>query len=498
MQRFRGPALLVIFLLTLAGTAQAITPRLRLGRHLHALSRAQLERDVGRAKQRVIVILRDQHRGRPATASSLDERRRLQAHDRRPLVAQISRAGGSVTRQFQTLNGFAATVTRAERSRLAADPAVGKVLPDQVVTLPWAGDGAGAAASVGNPSTPLSTVCPSNASKPLLEPEALQTMHVAFQDPSTPQAASLATGRGVKVAFFADGLDIDNPDFIRADGSRVFVDYKDFSGDGPNAQTGGAEAFGDASSIAAQGRHVYDLSTYVNPAHPLPRGCTITVRGVAPGASLIGMKVFGSVGSAFSSVIVQGMDWAVTHDHADIISESFGGYPIPDSSQDLIRRFNDQAVAAGVTVAQGSGDAGPTASPSAPSTDPLVLNSGASTNFRAYAQGTAYGFQFSKGTYLSDNISAIGGGGFGQDAQSVDFVAPGEADWALCSADIARFTECAGFNGTAQPLHQFGGPSQSTPLTAGAAALIIEAYRGTHAGRTPAPAPVKRLLTSTA
>ena len=107
---------------------------------------------------------------------------------------------------------------------------------------------------------------------------------------------------------------------------------------------------------------------------------------MAPGASLIGMKVFGAASSAFSSVIIQGMDWAVSHDHADIISESFGGYPIPDTAQDLIRRFNDAAVAAGVTVSQGSGDSGATASPSAPSTDPLVLNAGANTNFRAYAR----------------------------------------------------------------------------------------------------------------
>src|SRR6201999_1158778 len=176
----------------------------------------------------------------------------------------------------------------------------------------------------GNPTTPQSGVCPSDPAKPLLEPEALGTMHVAYSNPSTPQAQNLATGKGVKVAFFADGVDINNPDFIRADGSHVFIDYRDFTGEGPNAPSPAAEAFGDASSVAAQGRQTYDLATFVNPAHPLPPGCNIRVRGVAPGASLIGMKVFGEGGS-FSSVIVQGLDWAVTVDHADILSESFGG-----------------------------------------------------------------------------------------------------------------------------------------------------------------------------
>jgi hypothetical protein len=322
-------------------------------------------------------------------------------------------------------------------------------------------------------------------------------------DPTIPQAQTLATGKGVKVAFFADGLDINNPDFIRPDGSHVFIDYKDFTAEGPNAPSGAAEAFGDASSIAAQGRQVYDLSTFVNPGHPLPAGCNITVRGMSPGASLIGMKVFGNASSAYSSVIIQGMDWAVTHDHADIISESFGGYPIPDTAKDLIRQFNDAAVAAGVTVSQGSGDSGATASPSAPATDPLVIDAGASTNFRAYAQTASYAFQFSNGSWLNDNISSIGGGGFGQDAQTVDLVAPGEADWALCTPNVTLYTECTDFKGNPgmgapAPLQQFGGTSQSTPLTAGAAALVIEAYRNTHHGQTPAPALVKRLLTSTA
>jgi hypothetical protein len=106
---------------------------------------------------------------------------------------------------------------------------------------------------------------------PLLEPEALSLMNV----PTT------ADGRGVKVAYLADSLDPNNPDFIRADGSHVFVDLEDFIGEDPNLGGGGGQAFGDASSIASQGRQVYDLSLFASPAHPLPPGCTIRVQGVA-------------------------------------------------------------------------------------------------------------------------------------------------------------------------------------------------------------------------
>src|SRR4051812_33488466 len=460
---------------------------------------------VVRASRHVIVVLKHQQRGALASASSVRARASAQARQRRPLVARISSAGGKVTRQFTTLNAFAATVSPDQQTQLAQDPSVAAVVPDQVVTLPQqeqsTANGLGSP-SPGNPSTPLSTICPKPGDAPLLEGEYLQTMHVAYNDPTIPQAANLATGKGVRVAFFADGVDVNNPDFIRPDGSHVFIDYRDFSGDGPNAPSPSAEAFGDASSIAAQGRQVYDLSTYVNPAHPLPPGCNIRVRGVAPGVLLIGMKVFGE-GGAFSSTIVQGLDWAVTVDHADILSESFGGEALPDTSRDIIKRFNDAAVAAGITVSQGSGDSGATSSPSPPATDDNVIDAAASTNFRAYAQTVSYAYQFAKGTYLSDNISSIGGGGFGQDAQSVDVVAPGESDWALCTPNPAIYQECTDFKGeptkgAPASLEQFGGTSQATPLTAGTAALMIEAYRNTHGGRTPSPALVKQLIQSTA
>jgi hypothetical protein len=472
------------------GASQALaTPTPRA--HRSGLSRRAALRTARTATKRVVVVLKHQAHGSLATASSAKARRAAQARQRRPLLAKVSAAGGRVTRQYTTLNGFAATIPASAQRTLSGDPSVAAVIPDAFVPQPDApSKPPPAAGSAGNPATPQSGICPTDPDKPLAEGEYLQTMHAD-------QAQGLATGKGVKVAFFADGVDVDNPDFIRADGSHVFIDYRDFTGDGPDAPSSAAEAFGDASSIAAQGRQVYDLADYVNPAHPLPPGCTITVRGVSPGVSLIGMKVFGAEGS-FSSTIVQGLDWAVTHDHADILSESFGGEQLPDTTVDIVKRFNDAAVAAGITVSQGSGDAGATASPSPPATDDNVIDAAASTNFRAYAQTASYALQFSNGKWLNDNISSIGGGGFGQDAQSVDVVAPGEADWALCSPNPAVYQGCTDFKGAPAMLEQFGGTSQATPLTAATAALIIEAYRSTHGGHTPSPHLVKQIIQSTA
>ena len=114
------------------------------------------------------------------------------------------------------------------------------------------------------------------------------------------------------MAYIADGVDIYHPDFTRPAHSpygkpgTVFSDYRDFSGDGPNAPTPGGEAFLDASSIAAQGRQVYDVNNYL--VIPQNTPCRIRILGMAPGASLIGLKVFGQDNATTTSAFVQAID----------------------------------------------------------------------------------------------------------------------------------------------------------------------------------------------
>jgi hypothetical protein len=214
-----------------------------------------------------------------------------------------------------------------------------------------------------------------------LEPEALQLTNTAFLNSATEQAQSVLDGNhkpvigtGVKVAFIADGLDTTVPGFIRPDGSHVFVDYEDFSGDPAGTATAGGEAFGDASSIAAQdmpnGKPLYyDISKFVNAAHPLPSPCNIRIRGMAPGASLMGLKVFSQLGYTTTSGFVQAIEYAVSHG-ADVINESFGGNPYPDTANDPISLADNAAVAAGVTVTVSTGDAAMNTLGS-PSTNPM-------------------------------------------------------------------------------------------------------------------------------
>ncbi|HEY3609066.1 MAG TPA: S8 family serine peptidase [Pseudonocardiaceae bacterium] len=449
----------------------------------------------------VIVLMRDQ----PAAAARNTPAATTRAHNitsaQTPLVSELSQVRAQHVRTYTLANAVAATVSKGEAARLAANPNVAAVLPDTLVRgAPPAASQQQAARSAQAAASPSDVpgACPAPGAKPMLEPEALPVTHTASDDPTAKTARGLGyTGAGVKVAYIAEGIDTNNPDFIRADGSHVFADFQDFTGDGPDAATSAGEAFLDASAIAAQGRQVYDVSHFG--AHPTSGPCDVRIEGVAPGASLYGFKVFGNTNFSTTSAILESIQWAVTVDHVDVINESFGFDPFPDSpTQDAVRLFDDMAVAAGVTVTVSSGDAGPTNTQGSPSSDPNVIATGASTTFRWLAQTDYAAAQtFAPNGWLNDNISTLSSSGVNQAGRTIDLLAPGDSSFALCTANPNLFQGCVDFNGKPSNVERSGGTSESAPLTAGAAALVIQSYRQAHHGASPSPALVKQILVST-
>jgi len=466
----------------------------------------------------VIVILKNQFRELPASASQIGARRAALTSAQRPLEAAVRSSGGTIHFSYDVLNAFAATASRAEISKLRSDPAVAQVLPDAVVKDPTqSGSVAGGTAYNDKPvlkrarrhalslkayqqvrvADGAQQVCPSNPADPIIAPEGLNLINA-------PQARALGVdGSGVKVAFLAEGIDVNNPDFIRPDGQHVIVDYQDFSGDGPNAVTGGAEAFGDASTIAAQGNVTYDLSQFVNPANAgrLPAGCNIKLVGVSPGASLVAMKVFGDSGSTFTSNILQGMSWAVGVDHVNVLNESFGSNPLPDSTQDVLGRFNRLAAQAGTFVTVSSGDSGTASTIGSPASvainNPGAVSVGSTTQFQGVAQTLRGGFQLSDGSWINDNIAAFSSGGFTQMGSTLDLVAPGNESFEACTPS-ATYQDCTNYANQPSNISTFGGTSESAPMTAGVAALMIQGYRQTHNGQSPTPALLKTIIDSNA
>ncbi len=457
------------------------------------------------AKTKVIVLLRNQHQNVPATTKHLGARRTAIKADQSPLRSEIGKLGGSTTRAYSAVNAVAATVPSGGLATLRANPAVSAVVPDlpRHMLAPSAATGSTGTKRAAVPSSGAQ-YCPTDPSKPQLEPEALQNTHTASDDPSALTARSAGyDGTGVKVGFIADGTDIDQPDLIRADGSHVVTDYQDFSGDGTNSTSSGGEAMLDVGSIAAQGRTSYDISQFVNPAHPLPAGCNIRVEGMAPGVSVVALKVFpNALLTAPTSALMQAVDYAVNVDHVNVLNESFGANPYPDTAQDPVSIANQDAVDAGVTVTASTGDNGAGNTLGTGSTDPNVIAVGASTSERVYAQTGTYGFPLSNGKYTSNQVSGLSSSGISQTNRVMDLLAPGDLNWTLCSDrqldGQPQYTACTDYNGHPSNLAVEGGTSESSPLTAGAAALVIQAYRTGHGGASPTPAQVRNLLDSSA
>ena len=452
----------------------------------------------------VIVVLKNQHSSlKPKRGVGNNrERARVIASDQSHVVAAARKLGATRIRQFNVVNAFSATLSTSKIAQLSQDSNVAAIVPDLPITRPDASADHGSAKKNDNEGgIPTSTYCSTDPKQPRLEPEALQTMHVAYDDSRKPSAAKLEDGSGVKVGWIADGLDINNPDFIRANGAHVFVDYQDFSGDGLDAPTTAKEAFGDASSIAAQGRQTYNLNDFASAANPLPDGCYVRIQGVAPGASLVGLKVFGNSHSAPTSHFISAIQYAVVTAGVDVLNESFGRDPYPDNIDDPIALVNDAAILAGVTVVASTGDSGTNGTIGSPATSPRVIAAGATTTFRSAAQIKIDGFSNPaagiKG-WANDNISSLSSGGYAHDGKVPDVAAPGDSGWALCTPDLKLYKGCVGEDGNPTPMQLFGGTSESSPLTAGTAALVIAAYKRAHGGARPSPGLVKSIIVGTA
>jgi len=465
------------------------------------LTAAQVERLAAHATHRSIIIFKDQLTGLPARGATANARIQAANASQAGVLAELRQVRATHVHSYHIINAISATISAAEAARLQRNSAVRAVVPDQMRHFASLGTGAGpifpAAARRGHRgavNAPNQQICPSNPAQPLVEPEARQVMNVDA-------ANQIVTGTGIKVGIIADGIDPNNPDLIRANGQHVIFDYQDFSGYGPNAPTDGREAFLDAGTIASQGNQTYDLSGFVNPAHPLPPGCTIKIEGIAPGASLAVLNVAGSAAGFFNSQIIQAVEWAVLHDHVNVLNESIGGLPVPNTQDDPVALADQAAVAAGVTVVASSGDEGPFNDIGSPATTPGVIAVGGTTTYQVYRQTTRYGTNLVPGGWDNNNITALSSAGVTQfNPHTVDVVAPGDRGWSLCSSNTAQFLGCADIDhGTnPPPIWAAGGTSASAPETSGTAALVIEAYENSHGGNAPSPALVERIIVSTA
>jgi Subtilase family len=484
-----GAAALSLTAMTGVGWAAAPTAQASVGPNFSKLSSSQVTALSSGKQEHVVVVFNDQLTNLPANQANRSARQATAASMQAPLVAQLTQVKATQITQLSLLNAVAATMPAAEAQALSQTPGV-KVVPDGTIII---GDATSttptvAASQVGKSTIPATAadgqqLCNTSPSKPLVEPEALTSIHDASSIPNDPfEASTYATGQGVIVGNVDADTLAGNPNMIRPNGQAVIIDAPD-----PTENVFSDEFNGDVSTIGAQGTVTYTYASQL-PYSNVPANCSFRIVGDATGASIITTGFFTDTNSqgqivAPESQVIAGLQQAVSQG-VNVVSESYGYGALPGASDDLLAPTNDAMVAAGVVVVESAGDSGSSGTVEAPADDPNVIDVGGTNDLRLLAQADGY----TQG-WEDNNMTTLSSGGTAPFGDVVDLVAPGYLALAVAGA---------GQTPLPLPTEAFGGTSESAPFVSGAAADVIQAYRDSHGGASPTPAQVKQILTSTA
>jgi hypothetical protein len=486
-----GAAALGVTVMTGAGWAAGSTARASVaGPRFSKLSPSQVKARSSGKRERMVVVFDDQLTSLPANRAHRHAREATAASMQAPLVAQLKQVGATHITALSLLNAVAATMPAAEAQALSHTRGIKEVVPDGTIII---GDGTSyntktvAASRVRKQAIPAMAadgqqLCNTSPGKPLLEPEALTSIHDASNNPNDPfEAAKIATGQGVIVGNVDANSLAGNPNMIRTNGQHVIIDAPD-----PTENIFSDEFNGDVSTIAAQGTVTYTYASQL-PFSNIPANCSFRIVGDATGASLLSTGFFTDTNSlgqvvAPESQVIAGLQQAVSNG-VNVVSESYGFGALPGANDDLLEPTNVAMVQAGVVVVESSGDSGSSGTVEEPAANPAIIDVGGTNDLRLLAQADGY----TQG-WLDDNMTTLSSGGTAPPGDVVDLVAPGYL--ALAVAGVGQVPPL--------PTESFGGTSESAPFVSGAAADVIQAYRDTHGGATPTPAQVKQILTSTA
>jgi serine protease AprX len=241
----------------------------------------------------------------------------------------------------------------------------------------------------------------------------------------------MISGSGIKIAILDTGIDSTHPDFSFPNGTSKIVSAVSFTGEST------ADGFGHGTHCAsiAAGTGVASAGQYM---------------GVAPGATLLNVKVLDNTGEGLESWIIGGIQWALDNG-ANILSMSFGTIFGGNGSDPLSTTVNWATSHGAVCVVAAGNYGSEMYTIGSPGAAQLAITVGASTKADFIATFS------SRGPTIDYRIKP-------------DVVAPG--------VDIIAARATGTNMGT--PVSQYytkaSGTSMATPHVAGAAALLLDAH----------------------
>ena len=224
--------------------------------------------------------------------------------------------------------GFSASLNERQLAALRSDPRVKLIEPDRQVNLDFKVESVGARADRAQ-TTPWGI---------------------------TAVGGAVSYAGGSRWAWIIDsGIDLDHPDLtVNTSASRSFIS-------GQNADDGNGHGTHVAGTVAA-------------------RNNTIGVIGVAAGATVVSVRVFGASGSSSNSIIISGIDYVTANALAgDVANMSLGG-GASTATDDAVRRLAARGVRCAVAAGNSSANANNFSPARVNATNVWTVSSHTSTN----------------------------------------------------------------------------------------------------------------------
>ena len=236
---------------------------------------------------------------------------------------------------------------------------------------------------------------------------------------------------------------------------------------------------------AAHGSHVAGIAS----GNALFGGA---MAGAAPGAKLMSVKACLSTPSCTSSGLIDGVLYAARNG-ADLVNISIGGLPaLNDGNNARTELYNRTIAEYGMQLFISAGNSGAGANTVG---DPSVAGDAVSVG--SYITKATWLSNYGSKAVAERNLHGFSSRGPREDGGfKPNIIAPGSA-----ISSVPRWQKPGPVAGTYELPHgyaMFNGTSMAAPQAAGAAALVISAYKATHGGQRPHPAALRNAIATSA